>query len=147
MNFPPLILRTLPDTSSLYSCVFRDITHVAWVTHHSQEKPPESHMTKRRSHLSHTWLTGHFEEEVLGWGSVGNEAHTLPVMNCMPWFLFLTSLWTQKTLQKFMFHVLKTNFAISLNSSKLRHIRNLKNTFFCLFKVPKHILQLPSNEC
>lgn len=49
--------------------------------------------------------------------------------------------------QKFMFHVLKTNFAISLNSSKLRHIRNLKNTFFRLFKVPKHILQLPSNEC
>lgn len=46
-----------------------------------------------------------------------------------------------------MFHVLKTNFAISLNSSKLRHIRNLKNTFFRLFKVPKHILQLPSNEC
>lgn len=46
-----------------------------------------------------------------------------------------------------MFRVLKTNFAISLNSSELRHVRNLKNTFFHLFKVPKHILQLPSNEC
>lgn len=110
---------------------------------------PGSHMTNRRSRLSHTWLTGeatrvthHLQatSKQKGWdGDLwGMKSRLFPVMNCMSWFLFLTSLWTQETLQKFMFHVLKTNFAISLNSSNLRHVGNLKNTFISSVSTQAH---------